>query len=665
MRKRGAPDIAPDVVTSSGRVRKRYVHQTRFGVLREQVNDVSLRTVGGMLSLLLVVPVIPLLVRDPQTRLSPHEFMAGESLLSGELRIIDVSFDDAEELAGPLRDSGLAVVTYSPDVLQSIEAEPKASTWWITSRVAADIDLDVFDRLRARGDRVLLDGDTPLARSVLQLAAPPNRHPSLPGAARSAVMRGVHITWNGTVRPLVPKVKGQTLAETDRGTPALFLTDDSSVMWSPMTLTGPDDLKSLPFLGQELAVRWNIAPRAERVGFDLFVEVDNEDGAIKDFPIDQWAESGVTRIFVPAWKYDEETGDQYNYKSLVRNAHRRNIEVWAWMEWPHVAFKFWEVHPECRERSADGRAAKVGWREHVALTDAKCFDLAWNSTKKVLRSFAFDGTMVADLNFESVFSGHRDAATYTPFHPTVRREFSAKFGWDPKTLVSTEATAGTVDPKLLRRWQAFREEKLFGIYSKLLPRLAELKGRKVAVTVIDDRTKTDGSTLMRENSGQSTRAILKLQSTYDFEVIVRDPLPFRVVRPADVMAGFRGLKGQQNQVSIGISGLARINTKGLATARPVGLEFASAVSDAGRLGARVSLFGTDAARSDDLAWVKFAMASEAKISESRGVVYAQSAHGFTLRLTKRARHILIDGSRVGTGNKVYVPSGEHQVTVSP
>ncbi len=665
MRKRGSNDTTP-VVTSTGRVRTRYVHTTRLRAAHERLKEISVRTVGSLVSIVVVLPILPLILRDRSVPLAQHEFTVGEPLLTGELRIVDTSADDAEALARPLRESGVPVVTYAPDVLEVLGAEPLKSTWWITNRVAAHTSIDVVKQMQRRGDRVFLDGDSPLARTVLELAPPATRHPTLPRTATGAVMRGVRVSWEGDVNPLVPRVKGRSIGTTYRGTTALFMTSDSNVMWSPIALTNEESLTRLPFLAQELAEEWNVGPRAERAGFDLFVEVDDQHGnVIRSFPVESWAESGVTRVFVPAWKYDEKTGDQYAYKSLVSMAHKNNIEVWAWLEWPHVAFKFWDVHPECRERSADGRLAKIGWREHVALTDPACFDLAWKSTKEVLTSAPFDGVNIADLYFESVFSGHRDARSYTPFHPSVRKDFEAKFAWDPKSVVHTTVKGAIPSPEQRTQWRTYREDKLLEIYTKLLARVAELKqGRKIALTLIDDRTKGDGSTLIRENSAQATAKILSLQPKYGFEVIVRDPLPFREVRPADVLAGFRGVTPKKTPVKIGISGLSRIGD-GLPTKRPVGLEFARSVSDVARTGASVSIFGVDPSRADDLSWVKYALASSAKVSESGGVVHTDSPVGFTLRLAKQARNILIDGSPVGTGNNVYVPAGRHQVTVAP
>jgi hypothetical protein len=655
-------DDAIAQVIRGTRVRKRYVHVSRTARFIGRIRAVRKRTTGALLSVVVIVPVIPMLVRSSPA-VAAHEFVAGDRLLTPELRIVDFSTENAERLAKPFRDSGMPVLTFSPDVLRSIGSEPAGSVWWITARVAAEASPSMVAELISRGDRLLLDGDTTLSRKLLGLTKAPSRTPP----SLALVHRGVNVRWDKPVAALVPTVAGRAIATTDRNTPALYLTQTTQVLWSLADLSNGLGPSRLPFLGQELATLWNLRPRASSSGFDIYVDLDNEKNRTNKWLVDHWAAAGVKRIFLPAWKYDEKTKDMFAYKSLIAAVHKRKIEVWAWLEWPHVAFKFWDVHPECRERSADGRVARIGSRELVALTDSACFDLAWSTSKRVLTEFKFDGVNVSNLQFESLYFGHRDARYYTPFHPTVRAEFTKKYKWDPVEIVRI-GTAGKPDPAKLKQWQEYREDALVAIYDKLLTRLATLKqGRRVSISLIDDRSLTPESTLVRENSGLSSTKILKLQPKFGFSIVVRDPIPFRAVRPRDIASGFRASlnKGPNSKITLGVSNVARTKASGARTDRPVGFELSTSVSDAVQTGSPVALFGSGRMRTDDLSWVKYSLATRSSVLETGGTVHTFSPNPFRLRLAKSARHILIDGHRAGSGHSVMVPAGTHRVTVAP
>jgi hypothetical protein len=658
------------VRTASGRVRQRYVHVGRTQLLIRKLRslrELRTRTIVPIVGVAVLLPLVPTLLDSKQpAAAAPHQFLTGESLLTPSLRIVDSTIDGAERLAVPFRDSGTPVATYSPSALRSMGSAGSVGSadrndkttgmvWWITSNAAPNFDAAFVDQLRRGGTRVLLDGDTKLARELLGLETPKDAAARQP--ATSSVQRGVTVEWSPAVPTLMPTVRGQAISKTNRQTPALFLTEDARLMWAAPNLSGPDGPAALPFLAHELAQRWNVKPRAEVKGFDLFVDLDEETNRTPQWLVEKWSTAGVRRVFVAGWKYDTRTNDKYNYKPLITLAHKRNIEIWAWLEWPHVAFKFYDVYPECRERTADGRVAKIGWRENVALADPTCFDRAWETTEKMLKSAPFDGVNVADLHFESPYFGVRNPSNYTPFHPTVRTEFKEKFGWDPTEIARSETNA-----EKWKQWTTFREEKLFGIYEKLLPRLQKVKaGKQLAVTLMDDRSRTPESALVGENSGQSSARILKLRSVVPFEVIVRDPLPFRPTLPAEVAAGF----GEAKAV-LGVSAALRnVETdKGVRTKRPAGFELSRNISATRRTKSPIALFGTGRIRTDDLMSVKYALASDSRVVESNGVVYTSSTTPFRLILAKSARQILIDGKVSGAGTRIAVPAGRHRITVS-
>ncbi len=66
------------------------------------------------------------------------------------------------------------------------------------------------------------------------------------------------------------------------------------------------------------------------------------------------------RLHVAGWHYYEPNAETDEYlRRLIEACHRKAILVYVWLELPHVSEKFWDEHPEWREKTAHpaGRAA--------------------------------------------------------------------------------------------------------------------------------------------------------------------------------------------------------------------------------------------------------------------------------------------------------------------
>ena len=59
--------------------------------------------------------------------------------------------------------------------------------------------------------------------------------------------------------------------------------------------------------------------------------------------------------------------------SLIDACHRNGILVYAWLELPHVSEKFWDQHPEWREKTALLQDAQLDWRKLMNLTNRDAF----------------------------------------------------------------------------------------------------------------------------------------------------------------------------------------------------------------------------------------------------------------------------------------------------
>ena len=163
-----------------------------------------------------------------------------------------------------------------------------------------------------------------------------------------------------------------------------------------------------------------------------------------DYFAERWRAAESAALHVAAWHFWERDpqGDEY-LKRLIEACHRHAIQVYAWLELPHVSELFWDQHPEWREKTALLQDAQLDWRKLVNLTNRDAFAAAATGTRDLLTRFDWDGVNLAELYFESL-EGHENPARFTPLNEDVRREFQLAAGFDPLDLF---------DAKSPRHWQ--------------------------------------------------------------------------------------------------------------------------------------------------------------------------------------------------------------------
>ncbi len=93
-----------------------------------------------------------------------------------------------------------------------------------------------------------------------------------------------------------------------------------------------------------------------------------------DYFAPRWRAAGISALHVAAWHYWERDAEADAYlEHLIEACHRNAIQVYAWVELPHVSERFWEEHPEWREKTAIGQDAQLDWRKLMNLTNRDAF----------------------------------------------------------------------------------------------------------------------------------------------------------------------------------------------------------------------------------------------------------------------------------------------------
>ena len=112
--------------------------------------------------------------------------------------------------------------------------------------------------------------------------------------------------------------------------------------------------------------------------------------------------------------------------------------------------KFWNEHPQWREKTAVLQDAQLDWRKLMNLQNRDCASAARAGLAAMMQRFDWDGVNLAELYFESL-EGASNPARFTPMNDDVRGEFRAASGWDP-----IEIWGKRNDAKSMREFLDFR-----------------------------------------------------------------------------------------------------------------------------------------------------------------------------------------------------------------
>ena len=131
-----------------------------------------------------------------------------------------------------------------------------------------------------------------------------------------------------------------------------------------------------------------------------------------------------------------------------------NRRKYAWFEFPHVSERFWDDHPEWREKTALLQDAQLDWRKLMNLSHPGAFAAVSLGMRDLIARFDWDGVNLAELYFESL-EGHDNPARLTPMSDDVRAEFRHDAGFDPLNLFQTSIRLRATGRKIARVWRIF------------------------------------------------------------------------------------------------------------------------------------------------------------------------------------------------------------------
>jgi hypothetical protein len=543
-----------------------------------------------------------------------------------------------------------------PQILSSIGLLPATDPGVFVARPGAAADPSWRTKVEG-GAFLILEGDSALAASF-------GFRPSEKFAS-VASMIDVH----QPKLPLIPKTPLLLREHSVPGDARVFTKD----RWSPLAVVagmklgkgavlwvaanpGDQGYERFPYLLHALTDLGFEPPFRSRrtwVFFDYSyrTRVDLDYFAIK------WRKAGISALHVAAWHFYEPdpARDQYLIH-LIEACHREGIAVYAWLELPHVSEKFWNDHPEWREKTAVQQDAALDWRKLMNLSDRDCFHAVSSGVSGLISRFDWDGVNLAELYFESL-EGASNPARFTPLNSIVRADFKKQNGFDPMELWSTRTDAAS-----LRLFLDYRAVIARRMQQEWLTEIETYRASKpdldIVLTHVDDRMDTG----IKDAIGADSASVLPLLDGRNFTFLIEDPATVWNLGPRRYPEIAKRYPPSP-KLAIDINVVERYQDV-YPTKQQTGTELFELVHLAATAFPRVALYFENSILEPDLGLLSAASSVVTRYEQKGAEVLVDSPHGFLLPWGGSAT---LDGEpwNATDGHSMIVPSGRHTIRGSP
>jgi hypothetical protein len=366
--------------------------------------------------------------------------------------------------------------------------------------------------------------------------------------------RRLPIIWaSPAVVPRVSPPPGARIFARDRWTGAPLIAGirlgAGAALWLACD-PGPHGYERFPYLLHALT-DLGLEPPARARTLWAFFDASYRQRADPEYLARRWRSAGFAALHVAAWHYYDNDPEAARYlEQLIAACHRNALLVYAWLELPHVSEKFWNDHPEWREKTATLQDAQLDWRKLMNLSDERCFEAAASGVRTLLARFDWDGVNLAELYYESL-EGAANPARFTPMSDTVRAKIRAALGFDPLTLFEHPQ-----DPAALRTFLEARAGMAAEVEVRWLKELEAARGSKphldLVLTHVDDQFDAG----MKDAIGVDARRVLSLLDAHRFTFLIEDPATVWHLGPAryqEIGRTYQRLTSRHNQLAIDIN----------------------------------------------------------------------------------------------------------------
>lgn len=430
-----------------------------------------------------------------------------------------------------------------------------------------------------------------------------------------------------------------------------------------------DGYSMYPYLMEYVRSYFHLGPFIRRDCLEFFFEPGYRRNISIESLVKQWVREGIRLVHVSGWhQYPKYT---YDYDRLIRLAHANGILVYAWLEPPQVSQKFWLEHPEWREKNFRGQDVQASWRYPMAMTDDKCMESMLLEFGGFLRRYDWDGVNLAELYFDAG-RGFQDPNLFTPMHPSARREFKRRYGFELTSIFdSTSATYWKTNPAAAANVTNFRVDALIHIYEQMLTMIGAVASEKPGFQTIVTAMDSYGSPELREYVGVDMPSIIRLQKKFGFILDVEDPehewsnSPYRYLAMAK---RYDELVGDSSHVFVDLNIVTRKSNTVILfpTLLQSGTEAFHLIRAASLAAGRFSVYSESSVNPQDMMFLAYAASARVRYQSTDGGYEIESPTSFTLRLPSEVHQIELDGVPLTPSreNVYLLPAGEHSIRLT-
>jgi hypothetical protein len=424
-----------------------------------------------------------------------------------------------------------------------------------------------------------------------------------------------------------------------------------------------------PFLIETLYSTFKLERITERQAAEMYFDPGNrsDDSLSAADLANLWRKNKIKRIFAAGWYYDTD----YDYAELINACHRNGILVLCWLETPMISEKFWNNHPEWREKTVFQHDAQIDWRYLMNLADTNCRKQVFKEFEDFLLKFDWDGVDFAELYFEPSPVGPELPENFTPMNSVVRNEFKRIGGFDPVLLFDTTSSHYWRTNKAdWKKFASYRKNLLFRLKKHFLDFFSTIKNKKkdfeVMLTVLDVSITPE----LSDYIGEDTKNSLALYKMYDITLQVEDPSNCWGLTPQryDEMGKFyrQYVKEEDRLVfDCNVVSAHELGYGGFPSEIPTGEEIRQIAYNMELHDVRPAFYSEDVVSDMDYKNISTVLANKAritgisenqwKISSPKSVTINTGNANITVKLDNKIWH-------AGEGEKILIPQGEHMVT---